>query len=165
MLGEARRSLGIDIEKVAGRLNLGSDIIRAMESGNQALLPPRPFLQGHIRSYAKLVNLDLDVIMPLWQKECPPVEPEKVVPIESDKRIRRMHRRNRRSAKRRNKTGIFIGVFLIVAIIGFSLLSTAEKSTAPSEQLVSIASNPGQPSDANHIAIPLHVSSKHKHGA
>lgn len=142
MLAEARRKLGIEVDKIANRLNLGAETIRAIESGNKANLPPRPFLQGHIRSYAKLVELDLSVILPLWEKECPPIVPEKIVPMESDKRIRRMHRNNRRSSKggKRKRALLITAFLLLIVVIGFGLLSTMEKtSLSPADTSTSAA--------------------------
>lgn len=147
LLAQARRDLGIEIEKVAERLNLGTEIIEAIEAGETTDLLPRPFLQGHIRSYAKIVNLDPNVILPLWQKEFPQPESEKAVPVEteSDKRIRRMHRQNKRMAgygKKKKKPVFTILLLVVMAIVvGFALLSQQTK-TDSSVKSLSVGNQP-----------------------
>jgi cytoskeleton protein RodZ len=161
MLAQAREEQGIELEKVAERLNLGSDVIRAIESGRKEGLPPRPFLQGHIRSYAKLVNLDLAVVLPLWEKENPAPTPEKIIPTDSDKRIRRMHRSNRRSTKRsKRKRAIWLAVvLLLLVIVGLGLLSSLDKNnntltrvitSVPTQQQTATATQGG-----SNLALPL----------
>ena len=163
MLSQAREERGIAIEKIADRLNLGVDVIHAIENGQTEGLPPRPFLQGHIRSFAKLVDLDLAVVIPLWEKECPPVVPEKIVPTESDKRIRRMQRGNRRMAKsvKRKKKGWLVALLLVLlVIVGFGFLSTMDKGASPINHLMSAL--PGQQSaqDGAAIALPTQADSQ-----
>ena len=138
MLAKAREDMGIEVEKIADRLHLSVDVIRAIESGRKEGVPPRPFLQGHIRSYAKLVNLDINIVLPLWEKEYPPIVVEKIVPTQSDKRIRRMHRGNRRIARRkgsRKKFWLIAFFLLLVLVIGFGLLSTFDKNSSPLNNL------------------------------
>jgi cytoskeletal protein RodZ len=140
MLAQARENLNIEVDKMADRLNLGVDVIRAIESGQKEGIPRGPFWKGYIRSYAKLVNLDLDTALPSWEEEYPPVTFEKVLPIESEARMRRMPRRKRKMVKRRSskkKWGLIMASVLLVVVIGFGLLSIFDKSNLPLSHLIS----------------------------
>ncbi|NNG13148.1 MAG: helix-turn-helix domain-containing protein [Halobacteria archaeon] len=59
-LRAARKQCNLGIEQVARELHLDSAIIEALESDNQAALPAPIFVQGYVRSYARLVGLPED---------------------------------------------------------------------------------------------------------
>lgn len=58
VLREARESMGMSVEDVAGRLKFAPRQITALEEGNFDLLPETAFVRGFVRSYAKLMQLD-----------------------------------------------------------------------------------------------------------
>lgn len=162
MLAEARESLGLDIEKIAKRLNLGIETIRSIEMGRKEGLPPRTFIRGHICSYAKIVNLDVGVVLPLWEKENPPVVADTMNSHESDKRIRSMRRKNRSMKNHRKRKGVvWFGLAILIAIVlGLSFLSlfdknsnhltqtTSSQSHATQRELTAVASD-------SAVALPL----------
>ena len=59
---EAREALGISLEEVATAMNLLVDTVRSIEEDAFENLPA-PFTRGYIRSYARLLRLDGDVLV------------------------------------------------------------------------------------------------------
>ncbi len=56
-LRDARIARKLKPEEVARALHLDVEVIRALESGDMAALPAPIFVQGYVRSYARLVGL------------------------------------------------------------------------------------------------------------
>jgi cytoskeleton protein RodZ len=55
----------MSVADVSRQLNLGKPIITALETGDMDALPPAAFVRGYLRSYAKLLELDVDMLLGL----------------------------------------------------------------------------------------------------
>ncbi|MFT0213493.1 RodZ family helix-turn-helix domain-containing protein [Pseudomonas sp. F1_0610] len=62
-LRRAREAKGLTIEHIATKLNLTSQVVKALEQDDEAHLPDSVFTRGYVRSYAKLVQLDASVLL------------------------------------------------------------------------------------------------------
>jgi cytoskeleton protein RodZ len=62
-LRAARKQCNLGIEQVARELHLDVAVIEALEDDNQAALPAPIFVQGYVRSYARLVGLQADELL------------------------------------------------------------------------------------------------------
>jgi len=62
-LTSARENLSLTVEQVATQLNLPSNYIAQLELGSLEGLPSLVFAKGYIRAYAKLLNLDDDLLV------------------------------------------------------------------------------------------------------
>ena len=62
LLREARERLGMSQDDIAGKLKLAPRQIAAIEMGDWNSLPERTFTRGFMRSYARLVGLDPDIV-------------------------------------------------------------------------------------------------------
>jgi len=62
-LRAAREALGLSTQEIAGRVKFSMRQVEALESDDAANLPQGTFLRGFIRSYARMVNLDPDVLL------------------------------------------------------------------------------------------------------
>lgn len=62
-LKAARESAGLSLDQVAQQLKLAPRQVKALEEGNFALLPGRTFTRGFLRNYARLLNLDADLLV------------------------------------------------------------------------------------------------------
>jgi len=73
-LGEARVKHTLTIETVANELNLDASIIEAIENDDHENLPAPIFVQGYVRSYARLVGLPEEELVASYreQAETPP---------------------------------------------------------------------------------------------
>lgn len=62
-LKSAREQMGVSAREVADALNLSISVVEGIEANDPARLPPTAFARGYIRSYAKLFELDADVLV------------------------------------------------------------------------------------------------------
>lgn len=62
LLREARERAGLSQEDIAGKLKLAPRQIAAIETGDWNSLPERTFTRGFMRSYARIVGLDPDIV-------------------------------------------------------------------------------------------------------
>ncbi len=73
-LAEARERLGLSVAEVAAQLRLSPRQIEALEADDHASLPGKTFLRGFLRNYAKLLQLDPELLLALCQPEPPQVQ-------------------------------------------------------------------------------------------
>ncbi|MBK9518834.1 MAG: helix-turn-helix domain-containing protein [Anaeromyxobacter sp.] len=55
-------------EEIAASTKLAPAVIEALESGEEARMPPRAYVVGYLRSYAAAVGLDADEVVLRWQE-------------------------------------------------------------------------------------------------
>lgn len=55
-------------EEIAASTKLAAGVIEALESGEEARMPPRAYVVGYLRSYAAAVGLDPDEVVLRWQE-------------------------------------------------------------------------------------------------
>ncbi len=68
-LRKAREGLGLSTDDVAGELRLSVSQIKALEQDDYTELPGATYVRGYLRSYARLVNIDEDSVLPPLQPE------------------------------------------------------------------------------------------------
>ena len=69
VLREARERKGYDLNTVARRLRIRPDILRAIEAGDFAAMPPRGYTRNMVNAYAKLLGLNPTEIVNLYLDE------------------------------------------------------------------------------------------------
>jgi len=62
-LRAAREAAGLSLDQVAQQLKLAPRQVRALEEENFGVLPGRTFTRGFMRNYARLLNLDPDLLV------------------------------------------------------------------------------------------------------
>lgn len=62
-LKAAREAAGLSLDQVAQQLKLAPRQVRALEEENFGMLPGRTFTRGFMRNYARLLNLDPDLLV------------------------------------------------------------------------------------------------------
>jgi len=75
LLRTARIQHNLQIEQVAKELHLDARIVTAMENDDQAALPEPIFVQGYLRSYARLVGLPADEVVSRYDAQGRPSPP------------------------------------------------------------------------------------------
>lgn len=73
LLLAARKEQGKSVDEIANELNLSASQISTIEADQVEGLPEPTYVRGYIRSYAKLLGLDVDEVLdhyqnPNWQK-------------------------------------------------------------------------------------------------
>lgn len=74
-LKQERELRDLEREDLAAATRLGLGVIEALESGDEARMPPRAYVVGYLRSYATAAGLDPDELVLRWQEAAGP-EPE-----------------------------------------------------------------------------------------
>lgn len=67
----AREKAGMTLEEAARALNLKQEIVEAIEDSALDKLPPITFVQGYVRSYARLLDLSEEKILREFEEEVP----------------------------------------------------------------------------------------------
>ena len=68
-LREARDKQGLSAEEVAAKLKLKPKTIAALEADDFDSLPALTYVKGHVRNYARIVDLDADTLIDLLTQE------------------------------------------------------------------------------------------------
>jgi len=74
-LKQERELRDLEREDLVAATRLGLGVIEALESGDEARMPPRAYVIGYLRSYAGAAGLDADELVLRWQEAAGP-EPE-----------------------------------------------------------------------------------------
>ncbi len=78
MLRQAREKLGMELKDIASQLNLQADIIASLEDDDSDKLPAPTYVRGYIRSYARIVHLDGNTLISLYDHEA--AAPPEIIP-------------------------------------------------------------------------------------
>ena len=146
---EAREALGISLEEVATAMNLLVDTVRSIEEDAFENLPA-PFTRGYIRSYARLLRLDGDVLVRQYDEGPPPASEEGKLVVEVAKPAFS-------ELPQRHPGWVFGGAVFGVALAGAAVLWWAwPEDTQATLGLGGIAgeSRPAAPVDPNAPAAP-----------
>jgi cytoskeletal protein RodZ len=71
-LKQERELRDLEREELAAATRLGVGVIEALESGDEARMPPRAYVVGYLRSYATAAGLDPDELVLRWQEAAGP---------------------------------------------------------------------------------------------
>lgn len=78
ILKEAREKLGLSQKDIAAQLNLKLEILDAVERNDNEILPASTYVRGYIRSYARIVKLDGDALISLYENDA--AGPPEIIP-------------------------------------------------------------------------------------
>jgi cytoskeletal protein RodZ len=67
-LAQERDLRGLARAAVVARTKLPPSLVEALESGDEARMPPSAYVVGYLRSYAAAVGLDADEVVLRWQE-------------------------------------------------------------------------------------------------
>jgi cytoskeletal protein RodZ len=67
-LKQERELRDLTAEEIAASTKLTPAVIEALESGDEARMPPRAYVVGYLRSYAAAAGLDADEVVLRWQE-------------------------------------------------------------------------------------------------
>lgn len=141
----AREQMGLTQQNVAERLCLKLSTVRDIEEDKSPADLASTFLRGYIRSYARLVHVPEDELLPMMAKQTP-VRAAKIEPMQSFS-----------LGKRRKKRDGWLMIFtwlVIFVVIGLTGAWWWQNHKASQDELVSMADQNGS-GDDNSQSIPL----------
>ena len=106
-LVQARQRAGLSQEEVSARLKMPVRVIRALESDDWARIGAPVFVRGQLRSYSRLLDIDLD--LDAIRAEVGPVTSSELVSHSHTPRYRRMFEQVTRRA-------VYIGITAMIAV-------------------------------------------------
>lgn len=142
----AREQMGLTQQNVAERLCLKLSTVRDIEEDKSPADLASTFLRGYIRSYARLVHVPEEELLPMMEKQAP-VRAAKVAPMQS-------FSLGKRRKKRDGWLMIFTWLVLFV-VVGLTGAWWWQNHKAAQDDLVSMADqNSGNSGDSSQ-SIPL----------
>jgi cytoskeleton protein RodZ len=75
LLKTERERLGLSREQITEKTRMRPQVVEAIENEAWDSLPPRVFVRGFLRSYAKVLGVSQDVVVDLYAKLVPPGSP------------------------------------------------------------------------------------------
>ncbi|MGE9552329.1 cytoskeleton protein RodZ [Erwinia amylovora] len=146
-LRAAREQMGLTQQNVAERLCLKLSTVRDLEEDTSPADLASTFLRGYIRSYARLVHVPEEELLPMMAKQAP-VRAAKVEPMQS-------FSLGKRRKKRDGWLMIFTWLVLFV-VVGLTGAWWWQNHKAAQDDLVSMADqNSATSGDNNSQSIPL----------
>lgn len=123
-LREARERLGMSVDEVANQVKFAPRQVQALEADDFAHLPEIAFVRGFVRSYAKVLGLDVQpllILLPGTQVVAEKIEPASVEAPFSEALTLRQHNM------------LWLGAALLVALFaaGFAIWQSATPSVSP----------------------------------
>jgi cytoskeleton protein RodZ len=106
-LRQAREAAGLTVADVAGRLHMPVQVVATLEAEQWERLGAPVFVRGQLRSYAKLLGVELDGL--LEQARIAPVEPPKLVSHTHTPRLRRM-------AENLGRRAVYVVITAVLAV-------------------------------------------------
>ncbi|MBW1215260.1 cytoskeleton protein RodZ [Pantoea allii] len=141
----AREQMGLTQQHVAERLCLKLSTVREIEEDRLPANLASTFLRGYIRSYARLVHIPEEELLPMMEKQTP-VRATKIEPMQSFS-----------LGKRRKKRDGWLMIFtwlVIFVVVGLTGAWWWQNHKASQDELVSMADQNGSSSDSSQ-SIPL----------
>lgn len=145
-LRTARESMGLSQQNVAERLCLKLSTIRDIEEDNSPADLASTFVRGYIRSYARLVHVPEEELLPMLAKQAP-VRAAKVEPMQS-------FSLGKRRKKRDGWLMIFTWLVLFV-VIGLTGAWWWQNHKAAQQDLISLGQQSDSGSSDNNQSISL----------
>ncbi|WP_411704902.1 cytoskeleton protein RodZ [Edaphovirga cremea] len=146
-LRQAREQLGLSQQAVAERLCLKLSTVRQIEENNTPADLASTFLRGYIRSYAKLVHLPEEELLPLLAKQAP-IKAAKVAPMQSFSL----------GKSRKKRDGWLMGFtwLIVFVVIGLTGAWWWQNHQAQQQEIVTMADqSSAQLSQSDPQSIPL----------
>lgn len=81
-LRQARKAVGLAIDDVSSLLHISTEYVHAIEHDQYEELPAPIYVKGYIRNYAKLVQIDGDQLIRIYEEKSGTVDAEKSKPEE-----------------------------------------------------------------------------------
>ena len=133
---EARLSRNQSIEELASSLKIGAHQLKAIEEGNEDLLPEKVFIKAMVRRISEKLKIDTEFIMSEFKTKRKEVKVEEIVQEVS------IQAKQNKKIKNQNSL-VFIVFILISGILGlfsssliFNIFSDSFEDKMPQKELI-----------------------------
>ena len=133
---EARLSRDQSIEELASDLKIGSHQLKAIEEGNEEVLPEKVFVKAMVRRISQKLKLDTEFIMNEFKTERQEIKIEEIV-----EEVEKKTKKNRPS-KDLSSLGFWIFILisgflgLIASSLIFNLFSESFQNQTPKQEII-----------------------------
>ena len=76
VLRKKRENIGLSIDHIANQLNLDPKLLELLEKNDYEKFNIETYLKGYLRAYAKVLDLDDDMVINLYKESNPEKTPE-----------------------------------------------------------------------------------------
>jgi len=152
ILAQKREEWGLSIQEVAANLNLSTETIEALEADEYDSLPGTTFIKGYIRSYAKLLQLDVENLMGNID-----LQPERITEIPSTRAALKLKGKTRIREKNGKKSGVlkwFVILVVLAGLVAFGLSQLPKFGIGSLTELFDRAGLQSGQEDTNQLVIP-----------
>ena len=133
---EARLSRNQSIEELASALKMGVHQLKAIEEGNEDVLPEKVFIKAMVRRISEKLKVDTEFIMREFKSERKEVKIEEIV-----KEVANKPKKNR---KLKNQYSIWVKILILISgILGlltssliFNIFSDSSQNQIPKKELI-----------------------------
>ena len=149
---QAREALSITQAETADVLNLTVSVIKALENNDDSSLPERVYVNGYIRSYAKLLGLAAEPLIQAWGAQFP----DEMQSQRADLDEEQARNWSVASANPRESTGLgrWILVAILLSVVFIYFVSNQEGSeTAPGVVVEAPIVEPSGPVDSDGSVV------------
>ena len=149
---QAREALSITQAETADVLNLTVSVIKALENNDDSSLPERVYVNGYIRSYAKLLGLAAEPLIQAWGAQFP----DEMQSQRADLDEEQARNWSVASASPRKSTGLgrWILVAILLSVVFIYFVSNQEGSeTAPEVVVEAPTVEPSGPVDSDGSVV------------
>ena len=133
---EARISRNKSVEELASDLKIGAHQLKAIEDGNEDLLPEKVFIKAMVRRISEKLKIDTEFIISEFKTERKEIKVEEIVQEVSTKA------KHKRTNKNQNSMG-FVLFIVISGILGllassiiFNIFSNSFQNQTPKDELL-----------------------------
>ncbi len=153
LLKEKRESIGLSIEQVADRLRLRATVVESLEADNFDIDKVATFTRGYLRSYARLVGVDEQLILSSFDQYSGLNKPETVS----------MKSFSRKKSKEQHNSRINLLTFcIIVVVIGISSIwwyqNKQQDSLLPDSSDAAIATDSAPESELESVGADSEIN-------
>ena len=133
---EARLSRDQSVEELASDLKIGSHQLKAIEEGNEEVLPEKVFIKAMVRRISQKLKLDTEFIMNEFKTERQEIKIEEIV----EEMAKKTHKT--RESKDLSPLGVWIFILisgllgLIASSLIFNLFSDSPPNQTPKQELI-----------------------------
>ncbi|HHT36241.1 MAG: helix-turn-helix domain-containing protein [Candidatus Wallacebacter cryptica] len=114
LLRQAREEQQMTIEEISEKTKIRTAYLEAIEAGDQSALPDEVYVRGFLRIYAKVLKIDPDEIIRLYDQD----DQKIMARIQQPDDQRQSVLERRRARRRKKRIRFFLFVVLVIAGVG-----------------------------------------------